>query len=182
MKLLSLSVAAAASTLAFTSPAAAAEYLFEFSTTKALIGGPISGSGTFTVSDTPELVNDREAFKITDISGLLNGSAITGLVPGIFGADNFFYTTPFFVRGQGIGFRNAAGTTANLFLQQGSQYRVNTISPFASAFVDAKVSLVEVNAAVPEPATWAMMILGFFGIGAAMRKPSRVKTMRLAYS
>lgn len=34
-----------------------------------------------------------------------------------------------------------------------------------------KLRYVQVNAApaVPEPATWAMMLLGFFGIGAAMR-------------
>jgi PEP-CTERM motif len=28
-------------------------------------------------------------------------------------------------------------------------------------------------ASVPEPATWAMMLVGFFGVGAAMRRPRR---------
>ena len=175
-------IAAAAVTSFAAQPANAADYLFEFTTTNALIGAPVSGSGTFTVSDTAEVVNGTEAFKITDISGILNGSAITGLVPGIFGADNFFYKTELFVRGQGIGFRNEAGTTANLFLQQGSRYRVNTLSPFASAFVDANVSLVEVNGAVPEPATWAMMLLGFFGVGAAMRRKAAVRSTSVSYA
>lgn len=35
--------------------------------------------------------------------------------------------------------------------------------------------------AVPEPATWAMMLLGFAGIGFAMRRRSKIKTT-VAYS
>ncbi|WP_279351751.1 PEP-CTERM sorting domain-containing protein [Erythrobacter litoralis] len=158
--------------------AQAAEYIFDFETSRSLIGGPVSGNGVFTVSDTPDTVNGREAFLITDISGVLNGSAITGLTPGVFGADNYFYMGEFFVRGQGIGFTNAAGTTANLFLQQGSQYRVNTTNPFTSSFVNANVSLA--TGAVPEPGIWALMLLSFAGIGAAMRRKNR--TTKLAYS
>jgi hypothetical protein len=39
-------------------------------------------------------------------------------------------------------------------------------------------------AAVPEPETWAMMLLGFFGIGAAMRraKPARPTRQSVSYS
>jgi hypothetical protein len=35
--------------------------------------------------------------------------------------------------------------------------------------------------AVPEPGTWAMMILGFFGLGLAMRSEKAAK-MRVSYS
>jgi hypothetical protein len=35
--------------------------------------------------------------------------------------------------------------------------------------------------AVPEPGTWAMMILGFFGLGLAMRS-EKATTMRVSYS
>ena len=36
------------------------------------------------------------------------------------------------------------------------------------------------NAPVPEPATWAMMLLGFFGIGMAMRRTRRPVLAQLA--
>jgi hypothetical protein len=41
-----------------------------------------------------------------------------------------------------------------------------------------------IMAAVPEPETWAMMLLGFFGIGAAMRraKPARPTRQSVSYS
>lgn len=171
--------ALAALTAFAAAPASAAEFAFEFEGDALIGSGPITGSGIFTVSDTPITVNGEEAFQITGISGLLNGSAITGLVPGIFGANNVFYKTEFFVRGQGIGFENEAGQTANLFLQQGSRYRVNTINPFTTGFVDASVQQVNVNGAVPEPATWMMMLIGFMAVGAGMRY--RRKTMSVSY-
>ncbi|MGB3738804.1 MAG: PEPxxWA-CTERM sorting domain-containing protein [Pontixanthobacter sp.] len=171
----------AATTVCTAAPANAAEVLFDFSGSSLFGGSDITGSGVFTVSDTASTVNGREAFAITAISGMLNGSPITGLRPGFFGADNFFYDGEFFVRGQGIGFRNAAGTSANLFLQQGSRYRVNTTGPFNSAFVTANANRVAVNGAVPEPATWAMMLVGFFGMGAVLRRRSQ-GTVRVAYS
>jgi len=37
-----------------------------------------------------------------------------------------------------------------------------------------------VNAAVPEPATWAMMLLGFGAVGMAMRRGRRLKIAQLA--
>ena len=36
--------------------------------------------------------------------------------------------------------------------------------------------------AVPEPATWAMMLLGFFGLGAAMRTNKGQRRIRVSYS
>ena len=36
--------------------------------------------------------------------------------------------------------------------------------------------------AVPEPSTWAMMLLGFFGVGAIMRRPAKAKRFSVAYS
>ena len=164
--------------VAFTAyPAQAAQFLFTFSGQNLFGSSTISGNGIFTVSDTAQVINGQEAFKITDISGSLNSSPITALVPGVFGADNFFYKTNFFVRGQGIGFRNAAGTTANLFLQQGSRYRVNTLNPFGSAFVAASVT--PAVAAVPEPSTWIMLLTGFLAIGVALR--ARKPRLQLAY-
>ena len=54
----------------------------------------------------------------------------------------------------------------------------NTIDNFAIR--DATVTFLGVNAPVPEPATWAMMISGFGLVGAAMRRSSKVA--RVAYA
>ena len=44
------------------------------------------------------------------------------------------------------------------------------------------ISEVSVNAAVPEPATWAMLLLGMFGIAAAMRRRPAIRAAKLSYS
>jgi hypothetical protein len=44
------------------------------------------------------------------------------------------------------------------------------------------VNSLEVTAAVPEPATWAMMLLGFFAVGAMMRSPARQRAMKVSYA
>jgi hypothetical protein len=40
----------------------------------------------------------------------------------------------------------------------------------AARFSVSQATTPPINSAVPEPSTWAMMLLGFFGIGGAMRK------------
>ncbi len=155
------------------SPASAATYMFDFAGTNLFGGGPIAGSGMLTTDDTIVQQNGRDAQKITGITGSYNGAAITGLNPTIFGADNFYYLTGQFVSGNGLGFNTAAGTNANLFASIG-RFRVNSLNPFQSGFVTATSS--PVAGAVPEPATWAMMLLGFGGIGFAMRRRPKVHT------
>ena len=57
-------------------------------------------------------------------------------------------------------------------------YRVNTFSPGSSEYVMASSALV---AGVPEPSTWAMMILGFLGLGfMAYRRKQNVTAFRIA--
>ena len=92
--------------------------------------------------------------------------SITGLA-SVTGSDNYYYLTGLFVSGNGLGFTTAAGTNANLFDSLG-QYRLNTTNPFQSGFVTATSSAA--TPAVPEPATWALMIIGFGAIGFAMRR------------
>jgi hypothetical protein len=36
--------------------------------------------------------------------------------------------------------------------------------------------------AVPEPSTWAMLILGFFGVGAAIRSARRKQNVTISYA
>ena len=72
----------------------------------------------------------------------------------------------------GIGFGNAElgvnGTYQSSVAFNNSGFSTLTISGSTS------------RAAVPEPATWAMMLFGFGGIGAAMRQSRRKDAMRTA--
>ena len=44
----------------------------------------------------------------------------------------------------------------------------------------AQLSNIDVNSAVPEPGTWAMMLLGFGAIGVSMRRRKRVTIAQVA--
>ena len=164
----------AAAGIGLTTPANAAQYVF---------GVPTAGqvtSGVITTSDRTFVSNGFNAQTITGITGTFNGSSITSLIAGLFGSNNIYYTSgPSFVDGSGLGFGTAAGNSVNLFYQSSaSSYRINTLNPFGSTFVSASSSQVAA-AAVPEPATWAMMLVGFAGIGLAARRRSR-RTVQFA--
>jgi hypothetical protein len=167
---LSLLFAAAAGMFA-ASPATAAQYIFNFSGT-GFFGGPLNGTGTLTTNNASFVnpLNGYTAQTITGITGTYNGSAITGLA-NVTGSNNIFYLTgPFFVDGNGLGFSTAAGAAVNLFITNDTSYRVNA-GGLNTGLVTA--SATAVTAAVPEPATWAMMILGFGAIGSAIRRMRR---------
>jgi hypothetical protein len=156
---------AAPAALAIATPAAAAQYVFSFSTMTPLFGPTVAGSGTFTTSDTAMTVAGRTAFQILSITGSVNGVAINAPT-GSYG--NYFTTGSSFLDGTGTTFALVTGGPVTFFNQSSNGiYRVNTFSPGSSNFVNATSSAV---AAVPEPATWAMMLLGFAGIGFALRR------------
>ena len=176
MKKAAFGLAAAMALAAVASPAAAADYFFGFSGTNLFGGQPLVGSGTLTTDGVTVTRNGRDAQAITGITGTYNGSTITALA-SVTGSDNYYYLTDKFVSGNGLGFTTAAGTNANLFDSAG-QYRINTTNPFQSGFVTATSSAV---AAVPEPASWAMLILGMGAVGFAMRRRQKV-TAAVSYA
>ena len=161
---------AAIAIMASTPAMAQQQYTFDFTTTGAPFFG-VAGTGSGTLTTNGITIDSRgfTAQMITAITGSFNGSTITGLASP-FGANNLFYVTgPSFVDGSGLGFNTTAGTSVNLFFQDSvGSYRINTTGPFTSSLVTARSSAAV--AAVPEPATWAMMLLGFGGIGVAMRR------------
>lgn len=163
-------------------PATAAEVIFNFSGNGSF-GGTLNGSGTLTTSD-ELMVNPTSGFtfqRITGITGMFNGSAITGLAPGVFGANNQFYTTgPFFVDGNGLGFRTASGVAVNLFVTNGTSYQVNTQGA-GLLFGRVTANATTVAAAVPEPSTWMLMLLGMAGIGFSMRRKEK-QTVRVRFA
>jgi hypothetical protein len=144
---------------------------FTFDTTSTLFGGPNQTiRGTFTTLDTPV---DRFGFTglaITNISGTINGTVITGLYDT--GSPYYYLTSgPTFLDGSGVRFNAGAAQNIAFFHQDGvsaDTYRVNgngTISAFGPA-----TSSPAATGAVPEPASWLMLIIGFGGIGFAMRR------------
>jgi hypothetical protein len=150
--------------MALASPASAAQFGFTFATSTQLFGGPATGSGVFTTSDTAMPVNGQTAFAITSITGMVNGSAIVAPT-GNYG--NYFTTGPAFLDGTGLRFFTAAGNDIRFFFQDtANQYRVNTFNPGSSSFVTASSAAVT---AVPEASTWGMMLAGFGIIGSAIR-------------
>jgi len=55
-------------------------------------------------------------------------------------------------------------------------------APSAGNFYGAALDSVSVTSAVPEPSTWAMLLLGFVGLGAAMRTKRTKKDPSLSYA
>ncbi|HEX8413680.1 MAG TPA: PEPxxWA-CTERM sorting domain-containing protein [Sphingomicrobium sp.] len=173
-----LKLALSAAAVAATSPALAGTYTFSFTPSQALLGTPYSGSGIFTTSDTALTVNNQTAFAITGITGTINGSAINNVAGPSYG--NYFTTGGYFLDGSGVNITTANGMSLNFFNQSSNNiYRVNGINPFSTFFVNATSSAV-VASAVPEPASWAMMIGGFGIVGGSLRRKRKVATLSFA--
>ena len=144
------------------------------------VGQSVTATVTFTTLDTSTTIpgDNFPGFEVIGVTGTVNGSAIVAPVNGS-SYGNYFETGPYFLDGTGVTFRTANGSTFDFFNQSNNNlYRVNfTGGPLGdSAFLTATPV-----AAVPEPSTWAMMILGFAGIGfMAYRRKQNGPALRLA--
>lgn len=74
----------------------------------------------------------------------------------------------------------AAGTNGR-FTVTGTAGELFSSVTFSSTGNSFEVDNLAVNGAVPEPATWALMMLGFGGMGAAMRRKPKAG-MRIRYA
>ena len=145
-------------TFATVIPASAAPLLFDFS-------GP-SGTAMFQLDSNPtpdafQTFLGADQFSFSNVAGTFGGT------PGI--AQTISFGTSFFA--------SLSITAPNLGFTQFSSPTLFTGSPSDPTFLTGNFTLINpffgngtlnispVVAAVPEPSTWAMMILGFCGLG-----------------
>jgi hypothetical protein len=131
-----------------------------------------SGFGTFTTPD-----GGTSPFTVTGITGgeTYNGigDTITGPVSPYAGADNLlYYPGPPFVDFPGISFSTISSGDFNLYYDPSnlgswvlSSFNAPVGYPNGLSPIDLQVTQLASVAPVPEPATWAMMLLGFCGLG-----------------
>ena len=151
--------------LAAASEPAGAE-VFDWSLTgpaPGLGGVPFPGSGTITAT----LTSSPGVWDIDTITGMVNGSEITG-TSTFRSADNQLFTNGFaFVSTTGISFDTVGGDMVNIFsfFGQGTPPTGNAYAELSTlgGFGVGTFTLT----AVPEPATWAMRLIGFAGLGVA---------------
>lgn len=139
-------------------------------------GVPFPGSGTIEASATAS----PGVWDIETITGVVNGSEITG-ASTFRGADNELFTNGFaFVSTTGISFATAAGQSINIFsfFGQGTPPTGNAYGEVASpgGFGVGTFALT----AVPEASTWAMMWIGFVGLGLSGYRASQKRAAQTA--
>jgi hypothetical protein len=135
------------------------------------------GSGTIDASPTA----GTGVWAIDTITGVINGSEITG--PNTFeGADNLLFTNGFaFVSTVGISFQTAVGQSFSVFSFDGQMTPPtgNAYGEFASPGGFVGVGTFTLTA-VPEASTWALMLIGFAGLGIAGHRASEKRAAALA--
>lgn len=139
--------------------AAAGDYAFNY------LAGSYNGNGTLTVGTSGT---------ITAITGTANGSSILGLSTYA-GADNLLYDgsngTSAWFDFSGLSF-SISGNSFGIGNTGGGDYGITDMvsNPSGGCCGSHPLQLnISAIPAVPEPATWAMMLVGFAGIGVAMR-------------
>jgi hypothetical protein len=152
-------------------PASAKVFDWSLTGTLPSLGGvPFPGSGTIDASPT----ESSGVWSIDTITGVINGSEITG-TSAFQGADNLLFTNGFaFTSTVGISFETAAGQLINIFSFDGQSTpptgnAYGELSSNPSAFGVGHFILTP----VPEASTWALMLIGFAGLGAAGYRASQ---------
>jgi hypothetical protein len=142
----------------------------------AAIGGPSNNFGTITLAPSSH-VYTGDLFSLLITFALPPGSGNGSFTANLLGS-----MATFGVGGVQINFLNPDQTIA----YSGGSFllHVNNVSFSGSPPVGETVLRQDINgyvlAAVPEPGTWAMMLLGFAGIGVAMRRRRRPALAQLA--
>lgn len=180
--------------LAAAGSAGAATWLVTYT---ANAGAPTIANLTLDVADA---LNAVGGYDVLAISGSVDGDSVIGLIAnpiqpfpsysadGMFIFDNVVWNSAPNISGPGLFFAGASGDEYNLFSDDASTYELyrarsgvgylaNSVGTVQAAALPAQHSPlggggldVGGGGAVPEPSTWAMMILGFGMAGSALRR------------
>lgn len=173
----------AAACLALGSPAHAATFILGFTGT----GGAATNSATLTVT-TEDVANAFGSFNVLGITGLVGSDVITGIInvvgqptptitpDGLFIVDNVLTPTSPFVTNPGLYF-GSASAQYNLFSSSNGYELYKAVT---GSYVSSSVGTLTATA-VPEPATWLTLLLGFSLVGWTLRK-SKPRYGRVSFS
>jgi hypothetical protein len=170
---------------ALAGPADAAVYDFTFLTNDNILG---ISNGTFTTDASNNIVSASGTLTSTNVSILGGASSLTftlaGLGAGTAGFqvwDNVYNPVSQIFTGNGLGIRLANGNYSSIYDVSGfsacpGQTCISidptNNGPFWNPGDAGTLSVRALNnvaGGVPEPATWAMMLIGFGGVGATLR-------------
>jgi hypothetical protein len=185
---LALPVSASADAIPTTPPttvAASGTYNFDFLASGpevvngTTVANPVSyaGSGTLTVGS---------GGLITDITGTVNGFFIDALNTGstAYGSpDNILYdgSVGALLDFSGFSFHANSGVNYSIGNTGNGSYGItDSVNNSAGYCCGVSPATFNVTAAVPEPATWAMMLVGFGAIGFNMRRKRTAHIPQLA--
>lgn len=177
MKLALPLLAAATGTILCPAPASAATLVYR-------LIGPNSGGYNaiwqMSSTPTPDQTVPDQGFAIFRVAGNFPGAIEGAAYLDFFSFDN----------GGGLSIADADEPTLFVSLSGAQLYSGGEATPLLSkgtfALTDAdgvpgySLRVADVGAVVPEPATWALMILGFAAAGGAMRRRTRRATIRFA--
>lgn len=172
-----LATSALAASLLSAVPASAATLLFDLSGSR---------NATFTLEIDP-VVPDR-----VNTQPLLGGSQIffdnvSGTFNGIAGSGNINFGSGSIlaalnISAPGLGFTQFGGTDLFSFVDGRPVFNTGTFNFSGIATGRSTLIISEVPGAVPEPATWLMLILGFAAVGGSMRMKRRTARATIAYA
>ena len=169
---------AATVSVALTLTASAEAKVYDWSYT--LTNGQGSGSGTFDADATlPALITDATGIISSDPGFGVGLFTVTGL-SGYAGADNTIYALGFDdsqVSLGGISLATSAGDI-NIFYIDGAPGVTNSVQNPEGGFVALYTADLSITA-VPEPATSALMLLGFAGLSFAGYRRARTGSSAL---
>jgi hypothetical protein len=165
-------------------PAQAATWLLDYTATDG--GQPTQASVTVELADG---LNAVGGYDVTGVSGQVDGDAITGLIanPGqpfpSYSADGWFIFDNVVWPGgapvlsnPGLFFTGASGDEYNLFSDDASTYELYDARAGVGYVAHSAGTITAGDGpgldavGVPEPTGWTMMILGFAGVGAILRR------------
>lgn len=164
-------------------PANAAQFVFQYGALPGQqAGSPMSATLYLTTSNA---VNALGGYDILAASGTIDGAAVLGLKPnpnqpnpysdGQYTYDNVLYTSGPALDGPGLVVTTAT-LKFNFGFDSGSYFAISTdgstrLNNQGHVVTNFKLSEgIASLSAVPEPAAWAMMVVGFGFAGTAMRR------------